>query len=426
MDSSSFDFAERIRMIRQGATLWRILPWLLGLIVPGALLAEEPGITETVIRVGALMPLGGDSEAYGLNMKRGIEAALAGQTAQGRKLEFTVANDFGEPITTLQTGNELIEKGVFAMLGNVGTLTTLKLMPVLISNQIPAVGFYTAGPIGQADGMLNFRPSHAEEIATLIEAATDAGVKPSRICAFLQNDAYGLAGIEGLKTGLAKLPETQPIIDKLDHIVDMTMGGINPALNNLGPVGFYRRGTIYLRDGYQSLKAWEKTTGETCQLVVLVAIPQVAADFIAYAHYKNESWAFAALSVTVAGDELPRLLRENGIRQPVVMSQVVPALDGTLPLLTDARSALGSSLNPLSFEGFIVGRMFLSMLRATNSPLTREHFLQTARQQPFDVGGLKIDFTEGDSGSSLILLMVAEADRSRILIDEDWQALLRN
>lgn len=127
---------------------WQDAPWrlalLLGLIFPGALLAEEPGVTPTAIRVGALMPLGGDDEIYGINIKRGVEAALTGQTAQGRKLAFEVVNDFSEPITTVVASNQLIEKGVFALLGNVGTLTTLKLMPVLASNQLPAVGFYTA------------------------------------------------------------------------------------------------------------------------------------------------------------------------------------------------------------------------------------------------------------------------------------------
>ncbi|MCP5158487.1 MAG: ABC transporter substrate-binding protein [Gammaproteobacteria bacterium] len=383
-------------------------------------------MTATVIRVGALMPLGGDNEVYGFNMKKGIEAALAGQTVQGRMLEFEAVNDFGEPITTLQAGNMLIEKGIFSMLGNVGTLTALKLMPVLTSNHVPAVGFYAAGEVGQTEEMLNFRPSHAQEIAELIRAATDAGVKPTRICAFLQNDAYGLAGIEGLKIGLSERPETQSIIDKLDHIIDMTMGGINPALDNLGPVGFYRRGTMHLREGYQSLKAWEQTTGEACRLVVLVAVPQVAAAFIAYARYKNEPWIFAALSVTAAGNELPRLLQENGTREPIIITQVVPAPDATLPLLTDARGALGPALNPLSLEGFIVGRMFLSILRSIDGPLTRTHFLQTARRRPFEVGGLKIDFTDGNPGSSSVLLMVSGADRSRMLTAEDWRSLLQN
>ena len=398
----------------------------LGLAMSAALAGEEPGVTAATLRVGAIMPLAGDNEVYGLNLKRGIEAALAGQSAQGRKLGFMVANDFGEPITTLEVGNKLLETGVFAMLGNVGTLTTLKLMPMLTANRIPAVGFYTAGEVGNTNDMLNFRPSHAQEVAELMAAAASAGVKPARFCAFLQNDAYGLAGIEGLKIGLGKLPETQPIIAKLDQIVDMTMGGINPALNGLGPVGFYRRGASYLRDGYQSLKAWEQATGETCQWVTLVAAPKVAADFIAYARYKNEPWVFAAISTTVAGDELTRLLRESGVKTRLIATQVVPPLNAPLPVLGDAYAALGVSLNPLNLEGFIVGRMFLTILRTMNGPLTRENFLKTARRQPFDIGGLRIDFTSGNPGSRLLLLTALDNNQVEVITAGDLPALLKN
>ena len=397
----------------------------LTLAMSAALAGAEPGLTATTLRVGAIMPLAGDNAVYGLNLKRGLEAALAGQQVQGRTLELTVANDFGEPITTLEVGNKLLETGVFAMLGNVGTLTTLKLMPVLTANRIPAVGFYTAGEAGYADGMLNFRPDHAQEVAELIAAGVGAGVKPGRFCAFVQNDAYGLAGIEGLKTGLSRLPETQPIIAKLDQIVDMTMGGINPALNGMGPVGFYRRGASYLRDGYQSLKAWEQTSGATCQWVVLVAAPKVAADFIAYARYKNEPWVFAAISTTVAGDELARLLRESGVNTRLIATQVVPALNAPLPILNEAHAALGASLNALNLEGFIVGRMFLTILRAMNGPLTRENFLKTARRQPFEVGGVRIDFTAGNPGSRLLLLTVLDANRVEVVTASDLSALLQ-
>ena len=397
----------------------------LGLAAGTALAADEPGVTATTLRVSAIMPLAGDNAVYGLNLKRGIEAALAGQQVQGRKLELTVANDFGEPITTLEVGNKLLEAGVFAMLGNVGALTTLKWMPVLTANRIPAVGFYAAGEAGNADGMLNFRPGHAQEVAELIAAAASAGVKPGRFCAFVQNDAYGLAGIEGLKTGLSRLPETQPIIARLDQIVDMTMGGINPALNGMGPVGFYRRGASYLRDGYQSLKTWEQTSGATCQWVVLVAAPKVAADFIAYARYKNEPWVFAAISTTVAGDELARLLRESGVKTPLIATRVVPALNAPLPVLGDAQAALGASLNALSLEGFIVGRMFLTILRAMNGPLTRDNFLKTARRQPFEVGGVRIDFTAGNPGSRLLLLTVLNDGHVDVITASDLPALLK-
>ena len=198
-------------------------------------------------------------------------------------------------------------------------------------------------------------------------------------------------------------------------------GGINPALNNMGPVGLYLRGTTLLREGHQSLKNWEKNNGEPCRLVILVATPKVAADFIAYASYKNENWIFSAISATAAGDALKNRLLENNIQTKVIVSQIVPVLDGNLPIVTDARNALGSELNLVNLEGFIVGRMFLNILRSMNGPVTRANFLKAARRQSFDLGGLKIDFTKGNQGSSLVLLRTLNVDKYAAFSAEDMK-----
>ncbi len=387
---------------------------------------QEPGVTETTIRIGAIMPLEGDAKFYGLNMKKGIEAALANQIVQGRKVEFEALNNFDELITTIEVARRLVEKGVFIMLGNVGTLTSMKLMPLLVSNEIPAVGFYTAGELDKNDNILDFRPGHVREITDLINAAVNAGVKASQICLFGQNDADGLAAINGLKAGLMKLPNTQTEIENLDKLTDTMWGGINPARNDMGPVGLYLRGTTRLRDGYQSLKNWEKASGESCRLVIIVATPKMAADFITYALYKKEPWSFSAISATASGDSLKNLLLENNIRTKVIITQVVPALDADLPIVADARNALGIELNPVNLEGYIIGRMFLNIMRSINGPITRINFMKAARRQPFDLGGLKIDFTKSHRGSSLVLLKTLNGDRYGAFSVEDLKQKLRN
>ena len=110
----------------------------------------------------------------------------------------------------------------------------------------------------------------------------------------------------------------------------------------------------------------------------------MAADFIAYALYKNESWSFAAISSTAAGDALKNLLLKNDVHHKVIVTQVVPALDSPLPLLADARKALGPQLNPVSLEGFIVGRLFLAIARSINGAMTRVNFVEAAHRQAFD------------------------------------------
>ena len=60
------------------------------LIIPGQANSTEiePGISDTHIRIGAIMPLTGDNQYYGIGMKKGIDAALTNQVVQGRKIEF--------------------------------------------------------------------------------------------------------------------------------------------------------------------------------------------------------------------------------------------------------------------------------------------------------------------------------------------------
>ncbi|MCC8991114.1 MAG: hypothetical protein LM514_00585, partial [Streptococcus sp.] len=100
---------------------------------------------------------------------------------------------------------------------------------------------------------------------------------------------------------------------------------------------------------------------------------------------------------------------------------IVPVLDGNLPIVTDARNALGSELNLVNLEGFIVGRMFLNILRSMNGPVTRANFLKAARRQSFDLGGLKIDFTKGNQGSSLVLLRTLNVDKYAAFSAEDMK-----
>ncbi len=350
-------------------------------------------------------PLFHDLNHYSTNMRKGIEAALKSQpTKDRRKIEFEVINDSNDPITTVQATRELIDKGVFLMLGNVGSVSTLKLMKVLEANQVPAMGFYTMGDI-DAENMLSYRPNTAQEVIALIDnSVLKSGAKATQVCIFAQNDVFGMAGVNGLKAALEKLPDARTTIDKLDHILDMMMGGINPALNSIGPVGFYQYETVFIRDGYLSLKNWERESGNQCKFVILLAIPKVAADFIAYAHYKNESWSYGAVSITAAGHSISGYLKSYGIEKDMVVSQVVPELNSSLPIVVDAKNALGDSLNHISLEGYIVGRMFMTILNSMKDPVTRANFIKAARQNPFDLGGLKIDFTKGNPGSALISL----------------------
>ena len=104
--------------------------------------ADEVGVTQTSIRVGGVLDLEGQSRGLGHGMRTGILAALANEQVQGKRIEYITLNDSYSPPLTERATKQLIDEGVFLMLGNVGTPTAKVSLPILAENRVPAVGFF--------------------------------------------------------------------------------------------------------------------------------------------------------------------------------------------------------------------------------------------------------------------------------------------
>ncbi|HYQ90899.1 MAG TPA: branched-chain amino acid ABC transporter substrate-binding protein, partial [Candidatus Competibacteraceae bacterium] len=297
-------------------------------------------------------------------------------------------------------------------------------LPILAENKIPAVGFLTGTQLlrsGTSD-IINFRASYVQEVNSVIETALAAGVKPQEICGYVQNDSYGMAGVLGIKTALAKQAGMTEVIQKLDQI--MAMQGEEPARNGIGPVGVYSRNTKVAKDGYNSLKNWEKNTGRPCRLVVTVGTYEPIANFIGYARYKGENWIFSAVSFTGASNFIEALNKQK-VNDKIIMTQVVPPLDSPLPIVEEARKSLGGQLGYVSLEGFIVGKMFLAIARNIKGDITRSNFLKAVRGQAFDLGGLKLDFTNDNQGSDVVQLTYFDSQEFKAITPQQLAAVFQ-
>ncbi|MCA8967412.1 MAG: ABC transporter substrate-binding protein, partial [Planctomycetes bacterium] len=336
---------------------------------------------------------------------------------------FTAVDDAYTPEKTVAAVRRLVDEGVFAMLGNVGTPTATVALPILAERGVPAVGFFTgAGVLRPGEGrVLNYRASYSQEVAAVLESAIAAGLSPRAVCAFVQNDGYGMAGVIGLRRVLERQSGVEDMVKALDAILGLP--GEDPPRNGIGPVGVYQRNTFASRDGYVSLKDWERRNGLPCRLVVTVGTYNAVAKFAAYARYKGEQWLLSAVSFTGA-DALRRELAAARIDDGVVVSQVVPPLDAALPIVVAAKSALGSDFGYVSLEGFIVGRLFLAVAREVEGELTRDAFMRAALGRRFNVGGLALDFTDDNQGSDLVVVDLLEDGRYRTLDAGDWRRLL--
>ncbi|MBU6951863.1 MULTISPECIES: ABC transporter substrate-binding protein [unclassified Hahella] len=376
---------------------------LFGLALSQLVAAQSPGVYGDRIVVGGVLDLEGQSRGLGLNMRDGVLAAFEGVNIKGRRLEYVTLNDSYTPDLTVEQTNRLIRDGVFAMIGNVGTPTAQVALPILADNKVPAVGFFTgAGLLRPGIGdVINFRASYVQETAKVIEQGFRAGLQASEICAYVQNDAYGMAGVEGIKLALQNNVRSRDIVEKLDTI--LAKSGDSPERNGIGPVGVYQRNTLTSRAGFESLKDWEKASNSRCRLVVTVGTYNAIGRFAAYSKQRGEDWLISAVSFTGA-ENLRDTLDRFGVTDKVILTQVVPDLESDLPIVKEARSALGERLNVVSLEGYIVGKMFVAIMQSIKGDLTRESFVRATRNAEFNIGGVALDFRGDNQGSDLVTM----------------------
>lgn len=394
------------------------------LFISGAALAET-GVTDKEISLGSVLALKGKAQGLGQGMKAGLEAAFAGQKVKGRTIHLVTKNDSYEPAKTKNQTSLMIKDGIFLMIGNVGTPTAIVSLPILKREKIPAVGFFTGAGVlrpGAGGPILNFRASYIQETAAVISAALKTGLNTGQICAFVQNDGYGMAGLVGVKLALRRAKAKSNVIKALDKI--MAMKGTNPKRNNIGPVGVYTRNTISVKPGYKSLKAWEKKSGGRCKLVVTVGAYGTMAHFARNANKQNEKWIISAVSFTGAnnfrGD-----LEKYGATKRIIMTQVVPLLNSKLPIVKEAKRKLGDKYGFVSLEGYIVGKMFMEILNKMEGEITREKFMKTARSSTMNIGGLKLDFTKSNQASNRVVVSYLTKNGYRATTSSVWKEFIQ-
>lgn len=416
---------------------------------------SEDGVNQSEITIGGVMDLEGRSSGLGLGMKAGIEAALRDQTISGKKIRFVTLDDSYNPVKTGVSTKALVDQKVFLFAGNVGTPTAKVSLPILEQNNIPAIGFFTGAGLlrNNNPNVINYRASYVQETKAVIESALKNGVKPEGICAYVQNDAYGMAGIKGIRKALNNTRSSNSVISTLDQIIKME--GDRPKRNGVGPVGVYARNTFTARAGYDSLKAWEKKQGTSCRLIVTVGAYASISRFIAYAKSKKEAWVYSAVSFTGAGN-LSSSLKKFGVKDDVIMTQVVPLKDSNLEIVKNARRDLGKEYGYVSQEGYIVGKLLLHGLQQLqgnntvaesttgkgkknsknskssdevtavrkNKPITRDNLMAAFKGHKFNLGGLEMDFTDDNQGSDLVVLTTLSNGQWIPLKKTNWNALL--
>ncbi len=359
-------------------------------ILTSETLAED-GVFPDKIVFGQVAALEGPAQALGQGMRAGILAAFGEVNRAGgiggRKLELNSLDDGYEPEKTIEATKKLInEEKIFALVGAVGTPTSKAGQPIATEAKVPFIGPFTGAEFLRAPYnryVVNIRGSYYQETEAWIEHLTkDLGV--SKIAILYQDDAFGLAGLEGVKIALAK--------------------------RNMSLVasGTFKRNTIAVKSALLDIMKGNP------QAVVTVGPYKPIAEFVKVARQQKFDPIFVAISF-VGSNALARELGNDGAG--VVVSQVVPfPWDASIPVVAAYQAAMrasdaGSKPEFVSLEGYLVGRLIVETLKRTPGEPTREAFLDVIAKGGFDFGGVKLNYAANkNQGMDEVFFTILQSD----------------
>ena len=351
----------------------------------------EDGVSKHSILFGQVAALNGPAQALGQGMREGILAAFEEANRaggiNGRKLELKSIDDGYEPEKTIEATNKAInDDKVFALVGAVGTPTSKAGQPIATAAKVPFIGPFTGAeflrnPFNRY--VVNIRASYFQETEAWVEHLTnDLGV--TRIAILYQDDAFGLAGLAGVKKAMEK--------------------------RNLSLVaeGTFKRNTTAIKSALLEIMKGQP------QAVVTVGPYKPIAAFIKLARQLKVDATFVAISF-VGSDSLAQELGSEGAG--VVVSQVVPFPgDKSLPVVASYQSALAavnekSKPGFVSLEGYLAGRLVVEAIKRIPGEPTREAFLDVIEREPFDLGGMKLTFSATQNqGSNRVYFTVLQSN----------------
>jgi branched-chain amino acid transport system substrate-binding protein len=373
-----------------------VLAALLATAVPAS---AEDGVSADKIVFGQATALEGPASALGQGMKMGLEAAFAEVNkaggVKGRKLELKSVDDGYEPTKSIEAVKKLLEEDkVFAIAGAVGTPTAAATQPIATAAGAPFIGAFTGAEFLREPYkplVLNIRASYFQETEAMVEHLTkDLGA--SKIAIMYQDDAFGQAGLAGVKKALDKR--------------QMQLAG----------EGTFERNTVAVKTALLAIKKAEP------HAVIMISPYKPATEFIKLAKQIKLDVTFVNISF-VGSDALAKELGPVGAG--VVITQVVPfPKDAAIPVVGRYQASLKASAPDaqpgfVSLEGYLVGRAIIAALEKVSGDLTRQALIEAVQKAgTLDLDGFKLVYGPSNNrGSDQVFLTVIQPDGSFKAVD---------
>ena len=204
------------------------------------LVAADPGITASSIKIGGTFPLTGPASSYApipqsmkayfsyINARRGPDGKRG---VYGRQIIFNYYDDGYNPVNSVQLQRKLVQEDkVFAVVGTLGTEVNQAVQPFLNSSKVPHVLVSTGASEFGKDyekypWTIGWQPDYVAE-GRLYGTDIRKNKPNAKIAILYQNDSYGKDYVNGFKSalGTAKV-KSQVIAEQAYDLV----GGTTPA-----------------------------------------------------------------------------------------------------------------------------------------------------------------------------------------------------
>jgi ABC-type branched-subunit amino acid transport system substrate-binding protein len=263
---------------------------------------------------------------------------------------------------------------VFGLVGNVGTPTAAVALPYALEHKMLFFGAFTGAGLLRSDPpdryVFNYRASYAEETEAIVHYLVKVRrLKPEEIAVFAQQDSYGDAGYAGVAKAIRSLP-----------------GGDESTILRLN----YTRNTVDVDEAVAQLR---KKRRIPIKAVIMVPTYRAAAKFIEKTRDLYPDMIYTSVSFvgsTALAGEL--MLLGKRYATGVIVTQVVPAVDGHSSLVLDYKSALakyfpGEAPDYVSLEGYVTANVLIEALKRSGRQLDTERLVETLENlRDFDIG----------------------------------------
>jgi ABC-type branched-subunit amino acid transport system substrate-binding protein len=328
--------------------------------------ARAQTVGDTELLFGMSGPFSGTAKEMGAAVRAGIEVAFAAQNeaggVHGRKLRLVAVDDGFEPARTTAALRELANaRKVFGFLGCAGTPGAQVAVPfanergILFFGAVSGASFLRNNPPDRY--VFNYRASYAEETAAIVRYLVEVRrIAPARIAVFVQDDAFGEAGFEGVARIMRQYRRDPAKVLRVS----------------------YRRNTADVDDAAKEIVRHAKDLGA----IVMVATHKPAARLIERLRdakvrglvYTNVS----DVGANALAEELAQL--GTGYAEGVVVTQVVPnpASKATaLMRFQDEMRRHGGGERPgfMALEGWITARILVEGLQRAGRSLTTDRLI---------------------------------------------------